>query len=355
MWSEILPAFGLSEKSIEIQAFGTGLINSTWLVKSDNEVFILQRINQHVFKKPQQIADNLSALGSFLNKNFPEYLFIQPCKTLGGADMVVLNGEDHYRLLPFVPNSHTIDVVQSTCQAYEAAKAFGKFTNLLAAFPSRDLHITLPEFHNLSLRYAQFGEALRLGNKARIEEAAELVSFIEANTSIVDTYKAILKNPDFKLRVTHHDTKISNVLLDDNDKGLCVIDLDTVMPGYFISDVGDMFRTYLSPVSEEEADFAKIEIRPEYFEAIYKGYTGELMGELSQAELDHFVYAGKFMIYMQAMRFLTDYINNDVYYGAKYEKHNLVRAGNQVVLLKELMKHEAALLSMIKEVQLQQQ
>jgi hypothetical protein len=127
------------------------------------------------------------------------------------------------------------------------------------------------------------------------------------------------------------------VLFDKHGKGICVIDLDTVMPGYFISDVGDMIRTYLSPVSEEEKDFNKIQIREDFFEAIANGYLSEMGGELSEVEIRHFVYGGMFMIYMQALRFLTDYLNNDIYYGAAYEGHNYLRAKNQVVLLEKLL------------------
>lgn len=156
-------------------------------------------------------------------------------------------------------------------------------------------------------------------------------------------YEAILANPDFKLRVTHHDTKISNVLFDGHNKGLCVIDLDTVMPGYFISDVGDMMRTYLSPVSEEEQDFSLIEVRLPFYEAIVSGYLQEMQGELSAAECNAFFYAGQFMIYMQALRFITDYLNDDVYYGQRYPDHNLVRGRNQLVLLQKLMEKEAVL------------
>ena len=130
------------------------------------------------------------------------------------------------------------------------------------------------------------------------------------------------------------------MLFDENDKGLCVIDLDTLMPGYFISDLGDMLRTYLSPVSEEEKDYSKIEIRNEYFVSIVKGYLGELNDELTPEEKEHFIYSGKFMIYMQGLRFLTDYINNDIYYGAKYEDHNLIRTGNQFTLLQKLTEKE---------------
>lgn len=161
--------------------------------------------------------------------------------------------------------------------------------------------------------------------------------------SIVTQFESIKQNPQFKIRVTHHDTKISNVLLDYNNNGLCVIDLDTVMPGYFFSDAGDMIRTYLSPVSEEESNLAKIEIRQEYFEALAKGYFSQMNQQLTAEEKDHFVYAGKFMIYMQAIRFLTDYLNNDIYYGCKYEGHNFVRAGNQFTLLEKLIAEEPVL------------
>lgn len=138
-----------------------------------------------------------------------------------------------------------------------------------------------------------------------------------------------------------------NVLFDENDKGLCVIDLDTMMPGYFISDVGDMMRTYLCPVSEEEQDLSKIMIRNDFFEAIVHGYLSEMREALSEKEQGQFVYAGKFMIYMQALRFITDYLNNDIYYGEKYEGHNLKRAMNQIQLLKLYLKEEHRLLTIV--------
>jgi Ser/Thr protein kinase RdoA (MazF antagonist) len=158
---------------------------------------------------------------------------------------------------------------------------------------------------------------------------------IKQQKRIVDEYE--ICKIRLKTRCTHHDTKISNVLFDHDDKGLCVIDLDTVMPGYFISDVGDMMRTYLCPVSEEEQDLSKITVRKEFYDAIVSGYLSEMGEELDETEKQYFHYAGEFMIYMQALRFLTDHINNDVYYGAKYEGHNFVRAGNQLTLLQRLM------------------
>jgi thiamine kinase-like enzyme len=276
-------------------------------------------------------------------------LFAPPLQTKDGEEMKYIKGSGYFRLIPFVENSHTITTVEKPEQAYEAARKFGEFTRLLSGFPVEKLQITLPDFHNLTPRYQQFLDALKTGNQTRINESNELIEFIKANKNIVEIYEEILRNPSFKLRVTHHDTKISNVLFDKENKGLCVIDLDTVMPGYFISDVGDMMRTYLSPANEEEKDFSKIEIREEYFKSIWEGYMSEMKDELNPEERRHFIYSGKFMIYMQAIRFLADHLNNDTYYGAKYEGHNFVRAGNQIVLLKRLIEKEELLKSLIKK------
>lgn len=254
--------------------------------------------------------------------------------------MVCDKKDGYFRLFPFVQDSHTVDTVQTPEEAYEAAKQFGRFTKLLSPLDTNKLQITLPDFHNLSLRYQQFQHALNEGNKDRITKSNLSIELLQKQVSIVTEFEAIKQNPDFKLRVTHHDTKISNILFDEKKRGLCVIDLDTVMPGYFISDVGDMMRTYLSPVSEEEKDFSKIEVRDEYFSAIVRGYLHEMNNELTSTEKNYFVFAGKFLIYMQALRFLTDYFNNDVYYGAKYPDQNFVRANNQIVLLEKLIEKE---------------
>lgn len=347
--AEILEAYDLAINSLYIEPIYNGLINSTWLVKNSHQSFILQKINHQIFKNPDAIASNVRLIADYLLKYDSGYLFAAPIPTKNHEEIKHIKGSGYFRLIPFIENSHTISTVEKPEQAFEASKKFGEFTRLLSRFPVGKLQITLPDFHNLTLRYQQFLDALETGNKARIHESKELIEFIKSNKNIVDIYENILHNPSFKLRVTHHDTKISNVLFDDNDKGLCVIDLDTVMPGYFISDVGDMMRTYLSPVNEEIKDFSKIEIREEYFKSIWDGYMSEMKDELNPEERRHFIYSGKFMIYMQAIRFLTDHLNNDTYYGAKYEGHNFVRAGNQVTLLQRLMEKEELLKSLIKK------
>lgn len=340
MLADVLPLFGLDVSACSITAYGSGLINHTWLINCPPQQFILQRINTNVFKNPEAIDTNIGAIGNYLQQNAPAYRFVQPEKAMNGKGILQHSEEGWFRLSPFVKGSHTVDVVSSPGEAYEAAKQFGMFTVRLKDFDASSLQTTLPDFHNLALRWHQFTQAVENATDERKNQAAELVQFLQSQHSIVKEYEQLVGNTAFKKRVTHHDTKISNVLFDENVKGLCVIDLDTAMPGYFISDVGDMLRTYLSPVSEEEKDFSKIEIRDEYFAAIADGYLSQMQNELTEEEKAHFVYAGKFMIYMQALRFLTDYLNNDVYYGQKYEGHNLVRAGNQATLLHRLLEKE---------------
>ncbi len=335
--------YGFSEKDCLLSLLGDGLINQTWLLKHHTDTYIFQRINDTIFHSPTDIAENIHALKEFFNTNFPDYLFVKTIQTLDKKEIVFHPSEGYCRMFEFVIGSKTFNTLQNSQLAFEGAKQFGRFTKNLSKFDVSKLHITLVDFHNLSLRYQQFETALNKGNANRINACAEAIEFIESQKSIVDEFDQIKTNSNFKKRVTHHDTKISNVLFDANNKGLCVIDLDTVMPGYFISDVGDMLRTYLSPVSEEEVDFSKIEIREDYFQAILEGYISEMKDELSDEEKSYFVYAGKFMIYMQALRFITDYFNNDSYYGSKYEGQNLVRANNQLVLLKLLLSKEHAL------------
>jgi len=338
MMNEILQAYGLNEAAL-ITPFGHGLINNTWKVEDVKGCFILQRINTNIFRHPEYISENIKAVSNHLAVYHPVYFFLTPVTTTSLDDLVYTD-EGCFRMYPFIKKSHTINVAENTHQAFEAARKFGELTRLLAGFPVDKLKITLPDFHNISLRYDDFIKAIEEGNKQRINQSASLIEFLQSQQHIVAEYEKLKASHALKPRVTHHDTKINNVLFGDNDKGICVIDLDTLMPGYFISDVGDMIRTYISPYGEEEKDFSNLEIRTDYFIAIAEGYLLEMHKELNKSELDHFVFAGKFMIYMQALRFLTDYLNNDIYYGSKYEGQNFVRAGNQSHLLKLLIEKE---------------
>lgn len=319
-----------------IEPHGAGLINSTWKVYGDDQNYILQRVNDNVFKKPADIDSNIRLISRYLQQYHPEYFFVSPLLTRSGESVLFIENHGWFRIFPFVENSQTFTVVQTSDLAYEAASQFGKFTSVLSGIAVEKLKMSIPDFHNLSLRFSQFQTAIKNGNPDRIKESNESIHKLLRYSGIVEDYQKKLTDGSFKLRVTHHDTKISNVLFDNHNKGMCVIDLDTVMPGYFFSDVGDMMRTYLCPVSEEEKDFSKIHVRQPFFDAIVSGYSEAMQNELTPAELDSFLFAGRFMIYMQALRFLTDYLNNDIYYGLKYPGHNFVRAGNQLTLLERI-------------------
>ena len=351
MLEKVLPLYSISNTAV-IKSFGSGLIHNTWKVIDGSKEYILQKINHAVFKQPSFIADNISRIASWLEKNHPEYFFVAPLKTKNGETIVYIPGEGYFRLFPFVKDSRTHDIAQTPQQAFEAARQFGSFTKALNDFPVEDLKITLPDFHNLAYRYLQFEEAVNSGNPSRINESEKTIQYLYSHNDILSIYQQIVSDKNFKLRVTHHDTKINNVLFDKDERGICVIDLDTVMPGYFISDVGDMMRTYLSPVSEEEKNFDKIGIRDNFFYAIARGYLEEMGDELSQAEIDHFVYSGLFITYMQALRFVTDHLNNDKYYGASYPGHNYIRAMNQVTLLQRLLERQGELSRMVSRIRL---
>src|SRR5664279_2387357 len=344
MFGSILSKYGFDESEFSVKAFGNGLINHTWKIIYAGKEFLLQKINQQVFKRPLEILDNCRLLESYFKKNHPGYLFVAPLPALNHLNYVIDADNNYYRLFPFIKNSYTCNTVSYPSLACEAAKQFGKFTRLLSPFDPVQLHTTLPDFHNLSLRYQQFLQALENASPQRLDKSAESISFLKEQQAIVDIFENAKNKPSFTQRVIHHDAKINNVLFDvGTNLGVCVIDLDTVMTGYYISDVGDMLRTYLSPASEEESDFDQIQIREEYFYEIVKGYLGEMQSELSKEEIQYFVYAGKFAIYLQAIRFITDYLNNDRYYQIKYPDHNLLRANNQVILLKRYMEKEKRL------------
>jgi Ser/Thr protein kinase RdoA (MazF antagonist) len=351
MFDNILLSFGLDPNNYHIQPFGSGLINRTFKVTGNGGDYILQQINGNVFKSPGDIAQNLNLLQRYLRKTQPGYLFVAPIPSVSGDLLVKSVKGDIFRLFPFVKGSQTVNTISSEKQAFEAAKQFGKFTRLLKDFEIDQLEYTLPDFHNLPLRFEQFKDAVEGANLERSGQAANEIKDVYKYYYVLETYNQLIANNEIPLRVIHHDTKISNILFDEQQNGLCVIDLDTVMPGYYLSDVGDMMRTYLSPANEEEADLSKIYIREDIFSSIYKGYLSEMGSVLTETEQHYFIFSGKLMIYMQALRFLTDFLNNDVYYETKYPEHNLARAKNQFRLLSEYEKAEGKLKQMISTAQ----
>jgi serine/threonine protein kinase len=337
MLKDTLQQFNLNYDDYQISTFGSGLINKTYKLtaKKGTESYILQQINKSVFKSPLLVTKNIQNVGEYLLDKYPNYLFVGLVPSLNGEFSVKDTDGEFFKLSKFIKNSLTINTVDNCKQAYEAALKFGEFTSLLKDFDINDLHYTLTNFHNLTVRFEEFKKQLSTADKVRLIAAKDAIDLIYKHQNIVDTYNEIVKNNLIPIRVVHHDTKINNILFDEFNSGLCVIDLDTIMPGYYISDLGDMFRTYLCPVDEEEQDLTKIKIRADIFNAITSGYLKNMGEMLSPSEKKLFVYAGKFMIYMQAIRFLTDFLANDLYYGEKYPGHNLARAKNQLTLLEQ--------------------
>ncbi|RDC57526.1 aminoglycoside phosphotransferase family protein [Pedobacter chinensis] len=349
--SEVLKAYGYTKENVNIVQIGSGLINRTYLLSPllQDKKFILQNINTAVFQDPQAIAKNLKAVSDYLAKNYPDYLFIKPITTVDGEEMAYVNHE-YWRMLPFVSKTVSLDVLSEPKQAYEAAKEFGKLSRLLNNFNANTLEPTIPGFHDLGLRFEQFTLALNQTTK-QLKGLAKLeIDHALDHRYILDYYNSYTHRTDFPDRVMHHDTKISNVLLNaETFEGVCVIDLDTIMPGKFISDLGDMMRTYLCAFSENETDLTKIKIRLPYFEAMIKGYLSEMKGILTATEKELILFSGKYIIYMQALRFLTDFLNDNIYYPINYPTKNLDRARNQFKLLSELSLNEKELQDIIEE------
>ena len=330
--NQILTELQVEKEVLKIETFGSGLVNNTWLITLNNKKIIVQRINTNVFKHPENIDHNINVLANYFNKNYPEYIFTKPLGNKYGISLFNFKSE-FYRAYEYINNSYYYNILEKEDLAYEAAKQFGKFTKQCEGLNIKELKTTIKDFHNLSLRYKLLENAISKADVEKKNIANDIIKKVKEKNHIADKYHSIIELNKIKLRVTHHDTKINNVLFDKYDKGICIIDLDTIMPGYFISDVGDMMRTYLSPADENEIDLENIYIRNNYFFALTEGYLEEMNTVLKEEELNEFIYSGQFMIYMQAIRFLTDYLENDIYYGAKFPLENYYRAKNQLTLL----------------------
>jgi Ser/Thr protein kinase RdoA (MazF antagonist) len=350
MSEHVLAAFGLKPEQFDVRPFGSGHINKTYLA-SDNtgeQHYILQRINTYVFKRPQVIAKNHRLTWEHLSARHPDYLFPKSLPTTFDGDLYI-EGEDFWRLMPYVEHTVTVDKADTPRQAFEAARQFGRFAKLTSGIDLSAFEPTIPDFHNLSLRARQFEDAIENASDERKVRAGDLIDFLQEQGRITEQFETVIK-PALPDRLMHHDTKINNVLLREGTfEGVCVIDLDTLMPGKIVSDLGDMVRTYVCPVPEDETDVSRVCVRDDFFAALVQGYLAEVRGELTALEKEQIFFAGEFMVYMQALRFLADYLNGDVYYPVKYPEHNLDRARNQAMLLMRLMEKEQPLKEIIRE------
>lgn len=332
----IAKAYGF-DNSYQIQPLGSGHIHKTFLVTGLTEQYVLQRINHFVFKQPAVITQNIKRADAYLKQHHPEYLFLSIIQSNDGKDLVYDEEGWPWRLFPFIEGTLTIDAINTPDEAYEAARGFALLTHNLDGCDMVEFAPTIEKFHDLGWRYQQFESALASASSDRVKQAHDAIENAKRFSFLTDEYRALTSTGKLKLRLTHNDTKINNILFDSQTrKAVCVIDLDTLMPGYFIYDLGDMIRTFVSPVSEEETDLSRIEVREEVYEALIQGYMSEMNDVLTEEEKIAVSFSGLMMTYIMALRFLTDFLNGDVYYITTYAGQNLNRSRNQLRLLELL-------------------
>ena len=322
--------------------YGSGHINDSYRVTSyqaDMPVrYILQRINQTIFKDPVAVMENIQRVTSHLTAKVstePDrdrlVLTLVPARD-EKAWYVDADG-NHWRAYRFIEQAHAYDAVESPDQAFQAAKAFGRFQQLLVHFPSPPLHETIPDFHHTPKRFMALEHAIASDAAKRSITAKQEIEFAFKRKSIA----SVLLDANLPQRIAHNDTKFNNVLLDDvTGEGLCVIDLDTVMPGLVLHDFGDMVRTTTSPAQEDERDLSKVTMQFSMFEALVHGYLASTGSFLTTAEKEHLVSSAKLMTLEQGIRFLTDYLAGDVYYKVRRDEHNLDRCRTQFKLLESI-------------------
>ncbi len=336
-FNPILKAFLTAPHQYTIIPFGQGLINRTYRVDdaAGKPVFILQQLNTHIFARPQIIAGNITRAAALIHARNQAYHYLQFLKTDLQEDYHIDEEGRYWRMSVYIPHAANITIVDSPQKAYLTAFEFARFTLLLTDHQPEKFISAIPQFHDLNWRFHQFEKALRSATQQRKEAAKPLTEFLFTQQHLLTVYQQMISNPAIPIRIQHADTKISNILFDEKDGlPMGVIDWDTLMPGYFISDLGDMVRTMVAAADENETDWNRMEFRKDYYEAIVSGYVDVL--PLTAEEQQLIPYAGKLMTYMQALRFLTDYFNGDIYYATSYVHQNLYRASNQCHLLQLL-------------------
>ena len=349
---EILKHFDIN---IAPSAYGNGHINDTYLVHSCPE-YILQRINKKVFTNPPAVMENILGVTKYLRKKIeeeggnPNRETLNLICTIDGMPYYLHDDGEYYRMYQYVDHAKSYDLVENPMQLYHAAKAFGKFQNMLADYPAETLHETIVDFHNTKTRYQQFKDALagdKAGRASSVQDEIKFVLDRECDAGIVVDKIAEGKIP---LRVTHNDTKLNNVLLDEvTGEGVCVIDLDTVMPGSLLYDYGDALRFGGSSGAEDEKDLSKIYFKVENFEHFTRGFL-EALPSITEEELALLPFSIKLMTLECGSRFLADYLNGDVYFKTAYPEHNLDRCRTQFKLVKDIEEKMDALNSIVRKI-----
>jgi len=344
----IARTFALGSEILSASPYGSGHINDTYKVDvkptSGPSRFVLQRINHNVFRRPDELMANVErvcahAYAKLKKSGDPaaERRTLRLIPTLEGKAWHIDAAGNRWRCYHFIEGATGHDVVRSPEQAYAAAKSFGAFQSILADLPGGRLHETIPDFHHTPSRFARFLQALAQDAHGRAAASVPEIAFALARAHEVSVVVDALRDGTLPERVTHNDTKLNNVLLDDiTQEGVCVIDLDTVMPGSVLYDFGDLVRSSTSPAAEDETDLAKVRMQFPMFEALIKGYLESAGGFLTPKEKELLPFAGKLITFEIGLRFLTDWLEGDTYFKIKRPTHNLDRARTQFKLVESI-------------------
>ncbi|MEP6747049.1 MAG: phosphotransferase [Bacteroidota bacterium] len=317
---------------------GNGLINRTYKVDfADSTSIVLQCINQTTFPQPENIINNYRLIQDYSNNNGGNKIS-KLLKARDGKYYWIDPEENFWRATEFIINSYATSIPANPEEVFSAAKSFASFTQSLNGLQADRLEIIIPNFHNLAFRYLQFEAAVKNAHIGRLLKSTHIISEVRDRTALVDFFKEVESNEtDYPTRVMHHDCKINNILFDKTTQAvICPVDLDTVMPGKYFSDPGDMIRTMACTEEENSNSWETIDILPVYYNAIIDGYLEGMGNDLTEAEKKNIHQSGLLLTYMQCIRFVTDFLNNDIYYKTTYPEQNLNRALNQLILLEKL-------------------
>lgn len=343
----IAEQFQTEGKILEIQPFGNGLINTTYQVicagdGSREKRYILQRINHDIFKKPWELMENIRNVSEFLKKKITAAGGDPERETLtvigaGNQDYVKTESGEYWRMYLLIEDAYTMEAVEKPEDFYHCAVSFGNFQRQLADYPAETLYETIPNFHNTVSRFADFVKAVEAdvcGRKAEVEAEIRFIMEREADCrAICDALTA----GEIPLRVTHNDTKINNIMLDnETGKAICVIDLDTIMPGSSLYDFGDSIRSGANTGAEDETDLSKVSCDTELFECYARGYVEGCAGSLTDREIDMLPMGAKVITLEQGIRFLTDYLQGDTYYKTTRPGQNLDRTRTQLKMVADM-------------------
>ena len=354
---DILPHFCINSKIRNISVFDSGHINNTFYIQTTGGDYVLQQINHNVFKRPDFVMSNIM--------NVTEHLKKKIVANGGDAERETLNfiqadtGEyfhktsagDYYRIYKYIGDVRTYQTVEKPEHFYNAARAFGKFQNMLSDFPADILYETIENFHHTPLRYAAFKKAVEEDKMGRADSVKDLIEFALEREKEAGVLIDAISCGDIPVRVTHNDTKLNNVLIDrKTNKGICVIDLDTVMPGSMLYDFGDSIRFGTNPAAEDEPDLSKVNMSMELYNQYALGFLTELKDSITEKELELMPVSAKIMTLECGIRFLTDYLEGDTYFKTEYREHNLDRTGTQFKLVSDMEKNMNEMTETVKNI-----